>query len=52
VAHLNSELSEKISYIESLNEENKKYLDVIVKYSLGGAKAANGTIVVNGRRLK
>jgi predicted RNase H-like nuclease (RuvC/YqgF family) len=36
IEHLNQELTEKNIEMESLNEENQKYLGLIIKHSLGG----------------
>ena len=36
IAHLNTDIEEKAQQAESLSEENQKYLDIIIKFSLGG----------------
>lgn len=36
VDYINTEISEKNVELESLIEENQRYLDIIIKHSLGG----------------
>ena len=36
VDYINAEISEKNTELEQLYEENQKYLDIIIKNSLGG----------------
>ena len=35
ISQMKQEHEEKMAEFESLNDENKKYLDMIIKYSLG-----------------
>lgn len=38
---LNTEVADKQNDLESMNEENQRYLDMIIKYSLTGPYAIN-----------
>lgn len=37
---------------ESLSEENQKYLDMIIRYSLGAKPGANGSLIINDKWLR
>ncbi len=49
---LTAEVNDKTQHLSSLQDENQKYLDMIIKYSLGGKISSQAANLLQNKQLR